>query len=297
MVDCTIDWHNVSRPLVIEIGMNTDAFGLASHIRDGDLVALPSAFSGSYSAACMTVTRELIKRGVKHLHLLGVPALGYQADLLIGAGCVGIVEAGSILLYEYGPARQFVAAQRAGTIELRDTTCPAIQAALVASEKGLPFMPVRGILGSDLMVHRKRIGDWRVTEDPFSDQQKIVVVKAIQPDVALFHAPLADIHGNVWISTRAEINTMARASRKALATYESLYDGNLLDEDGMAAATIPAPFITAVSHQPKGAWPLDGGEAYEEDVAHLKEYAKLSQTPDGFNEYVARHVIDAPAAA
>jgi glutaconate CoA-transferase subunit A len=270
---------------------------LASHVRDGDLVALPSAFTGSFSGACMTVTRELIQRGVRNLHLLGVPALGYQADLLIGAGCVSIVEAGSILLYEYGPARRFVAAQRDGAIEVRDTTCPAIQAGLVAAEKGLPFLPVRGILGSDLLRHRQRLGDWRVASNPFAEHDDIVVVKAIQPDIALFHAPLADARGNVWIGARAELNTMARASRKALVTFETLYDGNLLDDDRMAAATIPAAFITAVSHQPKGALPLDGGDAYGEDETHLREYARLSQTPDGFAQYLASHVMNTTAAA
>src|SRR5690606_11800809 len=178
-----------------------DVDSLAAHIKDGDLIALPSAFSGSYSGACMTVTRALIRRGTKGLHLLGVPALGYQADLLIGAGCVAIVEAGSTLLYEYGPARRFVAALKDGAIEVRDSTCPAIHAAIVAAEKGIPFMPVRGVLGSDLLRYRQRIGDWKPAPNPFRENDEILMVKAIRPDVALFHAPMADRHGNVWVGT------------------------------------------------------------------------------------------------
>src|ERR1700729_3170093 len=99
---------------------------LAAHVADGDMAALPVTLNGHYSGAAMAATRTIIRRGVKNLHLLGVPGLSFQADLLIGAGCVGVVETGSILLYEYGPANRFIAAQRQGMIEVRDSTCPAI---------------------------------------------------------------------------------------------------------------------------------------------------------------------------
>ncbi len=102
----------------------TDIESLVAEIHDGDVVALPASLSGTYSAAAMNATRALIRRGVKDLHLLGVPALSYQADVLIGAGCVGIVEAGSILLYEYGPASRFVAAQRAARLKYATPPVP-----------------------------------------------------------------------------------------------------------------------------------------------------------------------------
>ena len=93
-----------------------DVGELASHIPDGDIVALPHTFSADFSAASMITTRALIQRGVKELRLLGVPALSLQADMLIGAGCVSSIETGSILLYEYGPANRFVSAQKRGAI-------------------------------------------------------------------------------------------------------------------------------------------------------------------------------------
>jgi glutaconate CoA-transferase subunit A len=275
----------------------TDADSVVALVEDGDLVALPSAFSGSFSAAAMSITRALIRRGVRRLHLLGVPALGFQADLLIGAGCVSTVESGSILLYEYGPARRFVTEQKAGTIAVKESTCPAIHAGLIAAEKGLPFLPVRGIIGSDILAHREAMGDWKVVDNPFGDDDPIVLVKALQPDVALFHAPLADAHGNVWVGERAELNTMARAARKVLVSFETLYEGNLLDDDRMAAATLPAVFVTALSHQPNGSWPLDGGASYDEDAGHLREYAQLSATREGFARYVERHVLALPVSA
>jgi glutaconate CoA-transferase subunit A len=253
-------------------------------------VALPSSLSGDFSAASMVTTRALIRRGIKDLHLLGVPALNFQADLLIGAGCVRAAEAGSVLLYEYGPANRFVAAQRGNSIDVIDSTCPAINAALIAGDKGIPFMPVRGVIGSDLLRHRERRGDWQVISNPFGGDP-IVAVAAIRPDVTLFHVPLGDRHGNVWIGRRDALATMARAAKRTLVTFEELYDGDLLDSKELAPATVPGTFITALSHQPGGAWPLDCGDQSPEDDAHLREYAILSKTDAGFSQYLDQHVM------
>ena len=62
------------------------------------------------------------------------------------------------MLGEAGSAARFTAAIKAGSIAIRDATCPAIHAGLQAAEKGIPFMPLRGILGSDLIGRRP---DWR----------------------------------------------------------------------------------------------------------------------------------------
>ncbi len=274
----------------------TDLETLAAHVSDGCVIALPHALSADFSAASMVTTRVLVRRQIKDLHLIGVPALSFQADLLIGAGCVAIVESGSILLYEYGPACRFVAAQKGGNLRVKDSTCPAIHAGLLASEKGLPFMPVRGLLGSDVLRYRMEQDGWRVIDNPFADSDPIVLVPALRPDIALFHAPLADRFGNVWVGRRTELATMARSARKALVTVESVFDGNLTDDAELAPATIPAFCITALSHQPKGSWPLNGVN-YDEDRAHLREYARLAATDEGFAQYLERFVQKQPSTA
>src|SRR5216683_2567355 len=77
----------------------------------------------------------------------------------------------------------------AGSVRVMDATCPAIHAALQAAEKGVPFMPLRGLIGSDLINVRP---DWRVINNPFAARgDPIVLLPAIRPDVALFHAPMA----------------------------------------------------------------------------------------------------------
>jgi glutaconate CoA-transferase subunit A len=266
---------------------------LAARVPDGSSVAL----APDYSGCALGVVRALIRRPARDLHLIGVPQLGLQADLLIGAGCVASVETAAVTLGEQGPAPRFVAAVKAGRIEVRDSTCPVIHAGLQAAEKGVPFLPLRGILGSDLVRHRP---EWRVIDNPFRDPESaddpILLVPAIRPDVALFHAPRADRAGNVWIGVRRELMTMAHAARTTLVTVEDIIDDDLLADDVSAAGTIPALYVSALAPAREGAWPVGLRGVYPPDLEHLRLYAEMAATEAGFERYVERFVLQ-PAAA
>jgi len=95
--------------------------------------------------------RLLIDRGVRGLHVVCAPIGGMQVDMLIGAGAVTTLETSAVSLGEAGGAPCFSRAVRDGSIRLRDATCPAVFAGLTAAEKGVPFMPIRGIIGSDVL--------------------------------------------------------------------------------------------------------------------------------------------------
>jgi len=263
---------------------------LIGHVEDGASVAL----APDYSGCAMAAVRALIRRGIRDLHLIAVPQAGFQADMLIGAGCVARVEAAAITLGEHGFAPRFTDAVRAGSIDLRDSTCPAIHAGLQAAEKGVPFMPLRGILGSDLLVHRD---DWVTVENPFTDGDAIVALPAIRPDVALFHAARADTRGNVWVGVRRELMLMAHAAKLTLVTAETVSDDDLLADEAYAAGTIPGVYVGAVAEVPDGAWPVGLAGRYPADTAHLADYARLAKTADGFQQYLDKHVLErAPAA-
>jgi glutaconate CoA-transferase subunit A len=256
---------------------------LAARIPDGASLAL----APDYSGCALAVVRALIRRRARGLRLIGVPQLGFQADLLIGAGCVASVESAAVTLGEQGAAPRFVAAVKAGGIALRDTTCPVIHAGLQAAEKGVPFLPLRGILGSDLVRHRP---DWRTIENPFADEggsDPILLVPAIRPDVALFHAARADRAGNVWIGVRRELMLMAHAARATLVTVEEIVEDDLLADDRIAAGTIPALYVGGVAEARRGAWPIGLRGAYPADLAHLRRYAELAASADGFERYLA----------
>jgi glutaconate CoA-transferase subunit A len=252
-------------------------------ISDGCVLAVPRESSG----VAMAATRALIRRGVRRLTLITLPTSSLQADLLIGAGCVAEIETSAVSLGEFGPAPRFAAAVTGGTLRIRDSTCPALHAAFQAAEKGVPFLPLRGLIGSDVLAHRP---DWRVIDNPFGNDDPIVLLPALRPDVALFHAPIADRAGNVWIGRDRELATMAHAAAKTVVTVEKLHDGNFFDDPVLAAGAIGGFYIEAVAVAPQGAWPLALADHYPADAAHLAEYAQLAATPEGFAAYLDRHV-------
>jgi glutaconate CoA-transferase, subunit A len=258
-------------------------------IADGCILAVPRETSG----VAMAATRALIRRGVKHLHLVTLPTSTLQADLLIGAGCVATLETSAVSLGEFGPAPRFNAALLAGALRMRDATCPALHAQFQAAEKGVPFMPLRGLIGSDLLAHRT---DWKIVDNPFGNDDPIVLLPALKPDVALFHAPLADRAGNVFIGTQRELITMAHAAQRTIVTVEAIHDGDLLRDPLPAAGSLPGFYVEAVAVEPRGAWPLPLPDRYGLDAAHLSEYARLAATAEGFAQYLDRYVYEKRAA-
>jgi len=266
---------------------------MAAQVPDGALVAVPP----DYSLPSSALARALVRRGVRDLRLLGVPILGYSADLLIGAGCVAEVETSAVTLGEAGFAPCFTAAVRAGTLRLRDATCPAIHSMLQATEKGVPFMPLRGVIGSDILANRP---DWKVVPNPFAppgEEDPIVLLPALQPDIAIFHAAMADAEGNVWIGRRREIATAAHAARRSLVTVERVVEGNMLEDERLAPGVISALYVEAVAVAERGAWPCGLLDEYAPDGAHVAEYARLARTEEGFREYCARYVFGEARAA
>lgn len=258
-------------------------------ITDGCLLAVPRETSG----VAMAATRALIRRGVRRLHLVALPASTLQADMLIGAGCIETLETSAVSLGEFGPAPRFTAAMISGMVKMKDATCPAIYAAVEAAEKGIPFMPLRGLIGSDLMKHRS---EWRVIDNPYGNDDPIVLLPAIRPDVTLFHAPMADRMGNVWIGRQRDLATLAHASQRTIVTVEKLHEGNLLDDPVLAAGTLPGFYVEAVAVAENGAWPLPLPDHYAADGEHLQEYARLAASADGFARYLDQYVHDRRAA-
>jgi glutaconate CoA-transferase subunit A len=260
-----------------------------SVVTDGCMLVVPREVSGVPMAA----TRSLIRRGIKRLHLVALPTSSLQADVLIGAGCVATLETSAVSLGEFGPAPRFCAALTTGAITMKDATCPALHAALQAAEKGVPFMPLRGLIGSDVLKYRS---DWKVIDSPFADSDPVVLLPAIKPDVALLHAAMADRFGNVWIGRQRELATMAHAAAKTIATVEKIHDGNLLDDPVLAAGTLPGFYVEAIAVAERGAWPLGLPDHYSIDAEHLALYAKMAATDQGFAEYMDKYIYERRAA-
>ncbi len=252
---------------------------LAAAVPDGAKLVIAQDNCG----VSMAATRELVRRGVRGLHLVCVPISGLQADILIGAGAVATLETSAITLGEFGPAHRFIDALRNGRIHMLDATCPAVHAALQAGQKGLPFIPLRGLIGSDLLASRP---DWKVIDNPFQPGDPIAVLPAINPDIALFHAPLADRSGNVYIGRRRELLTMAHASKQTFVTVEAISETNLFDDAKLAPGVVPAIYVSRVALAKQGAWPVGLPEHYGADDAAISRYVQSAKTEEGFRRYL-----------
>ncbi len=264
---------------------------MAQRIPDGAFIAIPP----EYSFVPMELVRGLIRRRITGLRVLCVPIGGMAVDMLIGAGCVSEVEAAAVSLGESGPAPQFTQAVVKRTIKMTDSTCPALHTGLQATEKGVPFMPLGGIIGSDLVAHRN---DWRVVEDPLGNGNgPILLIPALQPDITVFHSPLADRKGNVWVGRRRELVTMAHAARQTLVTVERVTDQDLLADEKTAAGTLPALYVSAISEAPDGAKPLGLTDCYTRNEAAISDYASLAKTEQGFQKYLDQFIDPVPELA
>ncbi|MFO1109632.1 MAG: CoA transferase [Bradyrhizobium sp.] len=251
---------------------------LAADVASGQSLAIP------VTGVSMAATAALIEAGARHLRLICVPISSIQADLLIGAGAIGEIETSAVSLGEAGGAPRFSAAVRAGSFRLRDSTCPAILAGLLAAQKGVPFMPIAGIVGSDLLKVRR---DWKVIDSPVGEPGKVVVVPAIAPDIALFHAPEADRAGNVRIGRHRELAAMAYAAKRAFVTVERIVEHDLMATEDSAAGVLPSLYVDKVAVAPRGAWPLPLPGEYPGDDVEVARYAAMARSEEGFRAYLS----------
>lgn len=264
---------------------------LAALVPDGASVTVQK---GVEPDVPMALARALIRRGVRGLHVVTLPTAAFPAsgmlvDLLIGAGCVASVETSGISLHELGPAPRFSAAVKAGSLRVLDATCPAVYAALQAGAKGQPFAPLRGLIGTDLLRHRP---DWKVIDNPVAapgaGPDPIVVLPALNADVAIFHACRADAEGNVWVGNDRDRVLAAHAADTVLVTVDARVPGCFFDDEALAAGTIPAALVTALAVVPGGCWPMsaDGGC----DLEAVRRYQQAARSDEGFAEYLADFV-------
>ncbi|MCA0317086.1 MAG: CoA synthetase [Proteobacteria bacterium] len=262
---------------------------MARRVKPGMKLALPVDYAG----VSMAMTRPLIAHGAGRLHVVCLPTGGMQPDMLIGAGLVETIETSAMTLGEAGGAPCFARAIAAGSIRIVDSTCPAVHAGFLAAQKGVPFATLRGLIGTDILAHRP---DWKVIDNPFSETpDPIVAIPAIRPDVAIFHAPVADRDGNVWIGRRRELASLAYASEQTLVTVERIVDESLLSDERTAAGVIPALYVEAVAVAREGAKPLGLWGEYGPDMMEVARYAREARSEAGFRAFLdgADHALEA----
>lgn len=151
----------------------------------------------------------------------------------------------------------------------------------------IPFMPMRGLLGTDYMKVRP---DFKAMPDPFAPGEEIAIVPAVAPDVAVFHGFVGDRFGNVLASGTTDAKLIVQASRCAVATVEELSDEDLT-EVPHTGVLIPGIHVSAVVHAPGGAYPTSCRGYYGDDGDHIRAYMRAAASDETFRAYLERYVL------
>jgi glutaconate CoA-transferase, subunit A len=154
---------------------------------------------------------------------------------------------------------------------------------------GVPYVPIVGLVGSDLL---KRRDDMMILPNPFDPAVKTVVAKALRPDVAIFHVAEVDEDGNASMGYASDNVILAEASRTVIVTAERIV--KRIREKDAKGSFLPAINVDHVVHAPFGAHPAGAPGEYGPDKVHMADYVKASRDDASFAAYVKRVVHDVP---
>ncbi len=151
---------------------------------------------------------------------------------------------------------------------------------------GIPYIPVRGLAGTDVFERRD---DMMMDRNPFNPDEVNVIAVAQNPDIAILHARKADKDGNALLRRHGEDVMVAQASHRVIITAEEIVDRVTPDDNG--GDYISAINVTAIVHTPGGAHPTAVDGHYEMDTVHIEEYIAASTDDESFRAYLERYVI------
>ncbi len=241
-------------------------------VEDGSMIT----FSGvSMVRKPMAFVAELIKANKRDLFLVDREP-GLDFDILVAAGLVKKIRAAMVGFEVFGLAPNVRRATERKEIEFIEDTCGAIANAFRAGAMGIPFIPVKGIIGTDLVKIHTKLGNWKIINDPFSEE-KILVVKALQPDVAVIHVQKADKYGNSSIEgSKFEDLYKAKSAKIVIITAEEIVPVEYF-KNNPEKTSIPYIYVDAVVHVPKGAYPTACPNFYPPDYEEIKKYISACQ--------------------
>lgn len=245
---------------------------LASRVDDGATVALGGK---TLHRAPMAFVRELVRQDVSDLTLVGL-ANSMDVDLPCGTGNATAVHYGYVGFEAFGLAPNFRLRVEDGAVDAREGTCYTVATMLRGAAKGVPFLPVAGLTGSDLLDVNDAL---RPVEDPFTGEST-AAVRAVEPDVAVIHATEADGEGNArFDGADLTERLVAEAADRVFVTTEQR-----VETDAFAAAPgdtdVPGFLVDGVAEVPYGAHPTSCPGAYEYDADHLRTYLARSREDD-----------------
>jgi glutaconate CoA-transferase subunit A len=251
-------------------------------VLDGSSIALGTA---QETLIPLAAGHELIRQRKQNLTLIG-PISDILYDQLIGAGCVARIHAAWVGNVITGSGYNFRRAVESGVLEMEDHSNLTISMALRAGAMGVPFMPARTALGSDLY---RTNGNLKRMACPFTGET-LTAVAAINPDVTIIHVQRADEYGNAHCWGNMGITREAcLAARRVVITAEDIVAPEVISSDPNRVIT-PGFRVSAVVHVPWGAHPSPVPGFYNRDHQFFLDYQTQSRTPETFAAWQAQWV-------
>jgi glutaconate CoA-transferase, subunit A len=253
----------------------------------------------------MAAAYEIIRQKIDGLHIYA-HSNGQGVDELVGSGCVSSIEIAYAGSGKFASTCiRFKKAVQENLIKVEDYTNYQMTLRFLAGSMGVPFLPTRSSLGTDLVNKwgfsremRKtspKLPDdkLKIIDNPFGDwcdADKLVLVPAINPDVTIVHVQKADLRGNCQIQglSFADVE-QAKSAKHLIITCEELYDNETLKND---PDRTQIPFINAdaVVHAPWGAYPTACYNFYDYDSRYLKDYADMAKDDRAYEEYLEKFI-------
>jgi glutaconate CoA-transferase subunit A len=228
---------------------------------------------------------EIMRQRKKNLTLIG-PISDILFDQLIGGGCVRQVRAAWVGNVITGSCYNFRQAVETGRLAIEDHSNLTLALALRAGAMGVPFMPARTALGSDLF---KTNAGLKTFACPFTGE-RLSAVAAIIPDVAIVHVQRSDEFGNAHAWGNLGVTRDAcLASRHVIVTAEEIVSPDLISRDPNRVLT-PGFKVSAVVHRPWGGHPSPVPGCYNRDHQAFIDYRNQSKTPELFTLWQKRWV-------
>lgn len=251
-------------------------------VPDGSSVAIGLSLE---SLIPFAAGREIIRQRKKKLTLIG-PISDILFDQIIGGGCVRQVRAAWVGNVITGSCYNFRRGIETGSLAIEDHSNLTLALALRAGAMGVPFMPSRTALGSDLFKTNTAL---KAITCPFSGD-RLAAVAAIRPDVAVVHVQRSDEFGNAHVWGNLGVTRDAcLASRHVILTAEEIVSPALISRDPNRVIT-PGFRVSAVVHFPWGGHPSPVPGCYNRDHQAFIDYRNESKTPELFAHWQKRWV-------
>ena len=266
---------------------------ISEHVHSGDFVYI----GGYICRPPMAAVHEIIRQGIVDLTVTRSNAAD-DFDMMIGAGTVKRFIATFLSLGLYGLARCYRRSIEKGIphkIEVEEYTNLSLPLMLQAGAMGMPFVPVKDMVGTDLLNVKSFMGDnkYKVIESPF-DGSPVLLVPALNPDVGIIHVQQADEEGNAQIwGIGGDCQLGANASKKVIVSCERIVSREVIGRDP-SRTIVPSFKVCAVVNEPYGAHPGYTPGFYDQDFSYGYLYQQASNTVEGFETFLKEWVYDVP---